>query len=63
MKTNMVKDTHEEAKGINSFPLSKSKKVLVTQYKESKHILVHHGSNERRNNNFGTGNGPNASNP
>jgi hypothetical protein len=26
MKTNMVKDTHEKAKGINSFPLSKSKK-------------------------------------
>jgi hypothetical protein len=62
MKINTVKDTREEAKGISSFPPSKSKEDLLTQYKESKYSFVHHGSNERRNNNSGTGNGPTAPN-
>lgn len=39
MKTNKVKDTHEEAKGLNSFPPSKSKKDLLTQYKDSNYIF------------------------
>jgi hypothetical protein len=49
--------------GNKFFPSQEVKKDLITQYKESKHISVHHGSNERRNNNFATGNGPNAPNP
>ena len=49
--------------GYKFIPSQEVNQNLFTQHKESKHIFVHDGSNERRNNNFGNGIGPNAPNP
>ena len=39
MKTKTVKDTHEEAKGINSFPLRKSTKICLHSTKKANIFL------------------------